>query len=117
METSREGIFKRGSELYEKVKGVHLRDLLKDAGRAEKLQATFDGILFDYSHEKLNDELLSYLVEEVYGKLKVHERVASMFRGEKINSTEKRAVLHTALRAPKDAKLIVDNVDVVAEVH
>jgi glucose-6-phosphate isomerase len=96
---------------------VHLRTLFaEDPGRGERLTAEGAGLYLDYSKQRVTDEtmrLLLALAEESG----LRERIDAMFRGEKINVSEDRAVLHVALRAPRDASILVDGVDVVPEVH
>ncbi|MBV9505209.1 MAG: glucose-6-phosphate isomerase, partial [Acidobacteriia bacterium] len=102
---------------YEKIRDVHLRKLFADdPQRGERLTATAAGVFLDYSKNRVTDEtmkLLAALAEE--SRLK--ERTEAMFRGEKINFTEQRAVLHTALRAPRGATVVTDGEDVVPKVH
>jgi glucose-6-phosphate isomerase len=102
---------------YEKIRGTHLRQLFKDdPGRGTRLTAEAEGIYLDYSKHRITDEtvkLLLLLAEESG----VKARLEAMFSGEKINITEKRAVLHVALRAPKGEKIVVDGEDVVPAVH
>jgi len=101
----------------ESLRGTHLRQLFADdPTRGERLNAEAAGIFLDYSKHRVTDEtlkLFSQLAEE--SGLRAH--IDSMFRGDKINITEDRAVLHTALRAPKDASIVVDGENVVPEVH
>ena len=96
---------------------VHLRTLFaEDPGRGERLTAEGAGLYLDYSKQRVSDEtmrLLLALAEESG----LRERIDAMFRGEKINVSEDRAVLHVALRAPRDASILVDGVDVVPQVH
>ncbi|HSZ40950.1 MAG TPA: glucose-6-phosphate isomerase [Trebonia sp.] len=102
---------------YTEISGLHLRDLFAgDPGRGERLTAEAAGIYLDYSKNRITDEtmrLLLALAEESG----VPERRDAMFRGEHINVSEDRAVLHVALRMPATDSLIVDGKDVVAEVH
>ena len=99
------------------IADVHLRDLFADdPGRADRMVAEAAGLYVDYSKHRLTDETLSLLVD-LANESGVRERVDAMFRGDHINVTEDRAVLHVALRMPRSAKLIVDGTDVVAEVH
>ncbi|MEU8818426.1 glucose-6-phosphate isomerase [Actinoplanes sp. NPDC048796] len=101
----------------EKFSAVHLRDLFgSDSKRAERFTATVADLTVDYSKNLVTDEVVSALLA-LAGKAKLTERIAAMFAGEHINVTEDRAVLHTALRLPRTAKLVVDGQDVVAEVH
>lgn len=101
----------------EKFSAVHLRDLFgSDPGRGERLTAQVAELTVDYSKNLVTDEVLTALLA-LAEKAKLRERTAAMFAGEHINVTEDRAVLHTALRLPRDAALTVDGQDVVAEVH
>ncbi len=103
-------------ENWKKISSTHLRNLLSDSARNEKLKLTFNDILFDYSHEKLDTETVK-LLGELAEEIKLKERFDEMFKGEKINNTENRSVLHRALRMDKSQSLIVDKVDVVKQVH
>ena len=102
---------------YQQVKGMHLRDLFAaDPKRGERFTAEAAGLFLDYSKNRITGEtikLLGQLAEESG----LRERRDATFRGEKINITENRAVLHVALRAPKDASILVDGQNVVPEVH
>jgi glucose-6-phosphate isomerase len=101
----------------EKVRHSHLRDLFAgDAGRGEKLSAQVADLYVDYSKHLVTDETLG-LLRALAEKAGLTERIAAMFAGEHINASEDRAVLHTALRLPRDATLVVDGQDVVADVH
>jgi glucose-6-phosphate isomerase len=102
---------------YAEISGTHLRDLFAaDPGRGERLTAEAVGIYLDYSKNRITDETLALLVE-LAEESGVAERRDAMFRGEHINVSENRAVLHTALRLPATATLVVDGQDVVADVH
>ncbi|MFM9197217.1 MAG: glucose-6-phosphate isomerase [Planctomycetia bacterium] len=97
--------------------GTHLRDLFAgDPGRGERLVIDACGLHADYSKQRISDETLRLLVglAEACG---LRRRIDAMFSGEKINSTERRAVLHVALRAPRGEKILVDGRDVVPDVH
>jgi glucose-6-phosphate isomerase len=101
----------------EKFSGVHLRDLFgADPRRGERLTAQVADLYVDYSKNLVTDEVLAALFA-LAERAHLRERIAAMFSGEHINSTEDRAVLHTALRLPRDATLVVDGQDVVADVH
>jgi glucose-6-phosphate isomerase len=101
----------------EKFSGVHLRDLFgSDPHRGERLTAQVADLYVDYSKNLVTDEVLAAL-HALAERAHLRERTAAMFAGEHINTTEDRAVLHTALRLPRDATLVVDGQDVVAEVH
>jgi glucose-6-phosphate isomerase len=87
-----------------------------DSGRGERLTASAGDLLLDYSKHRVTDETLRLLMD-VARAARVEERRDAMFRGEHINATENRAVLHVALRMPKDEPLTVDGQDVTADVH
>ena len=96
---------------------THLRDLFAaDSKRGERLTAEAEGVFLDYSKHRITDDTLK-LLGELAEQSGVTARRDAMFRGEKINITENRAVLHVALRAPKSESILVDGVDVVPEVH
>ena len=95
----------------------HLRELFaSDPDRASKFQLEAAGLFFDYSKNLITEKTIADLVS-LANSAGLRERIDAMFRGDKINITENRAVLHTALRAPRSASLKVDGVDVVPEVH
>jgi glucose-6-phosphate isomerase len=99
------------------MQGVHLRSLFADdPARGERMTAEAAGVYLDYSKNRINDETLKLLIE-LAERSGLRERIDAMFRGEKINVTEDRAVLHVALRAPKGASIIVDGKNVVPDVH
>jgi glucose-6-phosphate isomerase len=101
----------------EKIRNQHLRELFqKDPKRGTRLTVEAEGIYLDYSKHRITDETVKLLLE-LAEQSGLRERIDAMFSGEKINITEKRAVLHTALRAPKDAVIKVDGQNVVPEVH
>ncbi|MGB6727312.1 MAG: glucose-6-phosphate isomerase [Terracidiphilus sp.] len=101
----------------ETMRNVHLRTLFADdASRGEKFTTEAAGLFLDYSKNRITAETLKLLLEQA-AESGLAERIAAMFRGDKINITEKRAVLHTALRAPKDATILVDGENVVPGVH
>ncbi|HWQ12016.1 MAG TPA: glucose-6-phosphate isomerase [Roseiflexaceae bacterium] len=102
---------------YEQLRGAHLRELFaQDPGRGERLAAEAAGLFLDYSKHRVTDETLRLLVA-LAGECGLRARIEAMFSGEKINVTEQRAVLHLALRAPRDALIEVDGQNVVPEVH
>ena len=102
---------------FEQQKSVHLRELFaSDPGRAERFSAEAAGLLLDYSKHRITEQTLSLLLD-LAKSVGLRERIDAMFSGEKINATEGRAVLHTALRAPRGQKIVVDGKDVVPEVH
>ena len=95
----------------------HLREIFAaDTARGERLVLDAAGLHLDYSKNRVDDETMRLLVN-LARACGVAERTAAMFRGDVINTTEKRSVLHVALRKPKSDRLLVDGVDVVAEVH
>ena len=99
------------------VRGLHLRQLFADdPGRGERLAVEAAGIYLDYSKNRVTDETLALLLR-LAEESGLRERIDAMFRGDKINTTEGRAVLHVALRAPRGRSILVDGVDVVPEVH
>ena len=99
------------------MQGVHLRKLFADdPGRGERMTVEAAGILLDYSKNRMDDETLRLLVA-LAEQSGLREKIDAMFRGDKINVTEDRAVLHVALRAPKGASIVVDGRNVVPEVH
>jgi glucose-6-phosphate isomerase len=102
---------------YEAVRNRHLRELFaEDPQRAEKFSLDAVGVLLDYSKNRITDETLRLLLD-LADQSGIRERIDAMFRGDKINVTENRAVLHVALRAPRDAVIYVDGKNVVPEVH
>ena len=104
-------------EHYEAIRDVHLRELfVDDPTRGERLTAEGAGLYLDYSKNRITDETVSLLVE-LAEQSRLRERIDAMFAGERINVSEDRSVLHVALRMPAGASLVVDGVDVVAQVH
>ncbi|HUW00093.1 MAG TPA: glucose-6-phosphate isomerase [Gallionella sp.] len=100
-----------------KVRELHLRKLFTDdPARGERMTVEAVGIYFDYSKHRITDETLRLLLQ-LAEESGLRSRIDAMFRGEKINVTEKRAVLHVALRTPKGQSIFVDGVDVVPRVH
>ena len=102
---------------HAELAGQHLRELFAaDPGRGERLTAEAAGLYLDYSKNRVTDETMRLLVE-LASESGVAERRDAMFRGEHINVSEDRAVLHVALRMPRTASLVVDGADVVRQVH
>jgi glucose-6-phosphate isomerase len=102
---------------YEKTKKLHLRQLFAaDPGRGVRMTAEATGLFLDYSKNRITDETLELLFE-LAKESGLPAAIDAMFRGDKINLTENRAVLHVALRAPKGASINVDGKNVVPEVH
>jgi glucose-6-phosphate isomerase len=102
---------------YEKVRTLHLRDLFAgDPTRGERMTAEDVGLFLDYSKNRITADTLRLLIE-LADESGLRSRIDAMFRGDKINITETRAVLHVALRAPKYASIVVDGQNVVPQVH
>jgi glucose-6-phosphate isomerase len=102
---------------YEKLKGRHLRELFaEDSARGERFALEAAGIYFDYSKNRVTDETLTLLCR-LARECGLEEHIAAMFRGDKINVSENRAVLHVALRAPRGASIMHDGRNVVPDVH
>jgi glucose-6-phosphate isomerase len=100
-----------------KVQALHLRDLFaEDPKRGERMAVEAAGIYFDYSKNRVTDETIELLLQ-LAEQSGLRARIDAMFRGEKINVSEQRAVLHVALRAPKGASIVVDGENVVPHVH
>jgi len=102
---------------HTRVKELHLRQLFgEDPHRGERMTAEAAGLFLDYSKNRITDETLKLLIQ-LAEESGLRGRIEAMFRGDKINITENRAVLHVALRAPKGATIVVDGTNVVPEVH
>jgi len=102
---------------HQKIKRAKLRQLFaKDRERGEKLVVEAAGVYFDYSKNRITDETLGLLLQ-LAQESGLRDRIDAMFRGDKINTSEKRAVLHVALRAPRGATILHDGQNVVPEVH
>jgi len=102
---------------YSNIRNLHLRKLFADdPQRGERLTAEAAGLYLDYSKNRITDGTLALLCE-LAEEAGLRPRIDAMFQGEKINSTENRAVLHVALRAPRGVSILVDGKDVVPEVH
>jgi len=102
---------------FNELKGKHLRELFaQDPARAKKLSLTFEGTLYDFSKNRITEETLAILTN-LAEEMDLQQAIESMFSGEKINATENRAVLHTALRNFTDQALEVDGQDVLHEVR
>src|SRR3981081_2254456 len=101
---------------YHQIQGKHLKQLfVADQRGGERFTVEAGGIFLDYSKNRITDETLKLLIQ-LAGESGLRERIDAMFRGEKINITENRAVLHVALRAPRDASIVVDGENVVPQV-
>jgi glucose-6-phosphate isomerase len=102
---------------HEQIGSAKLRELFADdPTRGKRLTVEAEGLFLDYSKNRVTDETLKLLLE-LAREAGLEARIEAMFRGDKINVTEKRAVLHVALRAPKGSSILVDGQDVVPEVH
>lgn len=102
---------------HKTIKKTHLRELFAaDGKRAERFTVEAAGLFLDYSKNRISNRTIDLLVQ-LANQAGLRNRIDAMFRGEKINTTEQRAVLHVALRAPRDSSLIVDGRDVVPDVH
>ncbi|GAA4438507.1 glucose-6-phosphate isomerase [Bremerella cremea] len=105
------------TEHYQAIRDVHMRTLFaKDPERGERMTAEGADLFLDYSKNRVNEETIKLLLE-LAEESGLRERIDAMFRGDKINITEDRAVLHVALRAPKGATIDVDGENVVPDVH
>jgi len=105
------------SHHYQNLRHAHLRTLFaEDPARGERLTAEAAGIFLDYSKNRVTDETIALLVA-LAEEAGLRSRIEAMFRGDKINVTEDRAVLHVALRAPRGASILVDGQNVVPHVH
>ena len=102
---------------HQSVRELHLRKLFADdPKRGERMTAEAVGLYLDYSKNRITDETLKLLLQ-LADESGLRGRIDAMFRGEKINVTENRAVLHVALRAPRGASIVVDGENVVPQVH
>jgi len=102
---------------YSNVRELHIRKLFaEDPNRGERMKAEAIGIYFDYSKHRITDETIKLLLQ-LAEESDLRSRIDAMFRGEKINVTEKRAVLHVALRTPQGQSIFVDGEDVMPQVH
>ncbi len=102
---------------FKKLQEHHMRDLFaQDPKRGSRFTAEALGLYFDYSKNRITDETITLLIQ-LADEAHLRDRIEAMFRGDKINVTEKRAVLHVALRAPRGASIVVDGENVVPKVH
>ena len=105
------------SEHYQQIKTLHLRNLFKeDPHRGERFACEAEGVYLDYSKNRITDRTIQLLIT-LAETARLAEQIDAMFRGDKINTTERRAALHVALRSPTGSSLLVDGQDVVPEVH
>ena len=109
--------WKKLQDHYSKINTVHMKDwFAKDKERANKFTIKWDDFYVDFSKNRITEDTISYLLE-LAKEVKLKEAITSQFSGEQINQTEARAVLHTALRAPKTANFKVDGVNVMPEIY
>lgn len=108
--------WKRLEEHKNEIENSHLRELLADEKRSDAMFAEHDGVYLDYSRQRANRKTLK-LLQDLAKRQKLSDKIHAMLSGEKINFTEDRAVLHTALRAERSEKVFVDGVNVIEEVH
>ena len=102
---------------FEAVKDAHMKTwFAENPGRADEFTIQWEDFYVDFSKNRINSETM-LLLKELADELKLKDAISKYFEGDIINQTEGRAVLHTALRAPKDAKVLVDNVNVIPEIH
>src|SRR5215472_7449629 len=115
--TSKQAVWRALEGHQRAMRDRHLRTLFADdPARSERMTAEADGVFLDYSKNRVDDETLRLLIE-LAEQSELRARIEAMFRGEKINITENRAVLHVALRAPRGSSIVVDGNNVVPEVH
>src|SRR5262250_823551 len=116
-QASKQSAWKALTAHYKTVSKLHLRQLFADdPKRGQRMAMEAVGLYLDYSKNRITDDTLTLLLQ-LATESGLRARVDAMFRGEKINTTEKRAVLHVALRAPKNESILVDGKNVVPEVH
>ncbi|HTX38276.1 MAG TPA: glucose-6-phosphate isomerase [Bryobacteraceae bacterium] len=114
---TKRGAWKKLQTHYKKIGDVHLRKLFTDdPQRGERMTVEAEGLFLDYSKNRVTDETVQLLIK-LAEESGLRPKIDAMFRGDKINVTEKRAVLHVALRAPRDASIVVDGENVVPQVH
>ncbi|HEY4858461.1 MAG TPA: glucose-6-phosphate isomerase, partial [Xanthobacteraceae bacterium] len=115
--TGKRAVWRALEDHQRAMKARHLRTLFADdPARGERMTAEAAGVFLDYSKNRIDDETLRLLIE-LAEQSGLRARIDAMFRGDKINVTEDRAVLHVALRAPRGASILVDGKNVVPEVH
>jgi hypothetical protein len=108
--------WQRLEEHSQEIESTHLRELLQDEDRCDKMYAEHDGVYLDYSRQRATLQTLD-LLQDLAKRQKLEESIQAMISGEKINFTENRAVLHTALRADRSEEVMVDGQNVIDEVH
>src|SRR5215475_4937274 len=114
---TRQSAWKALATHYKEMGDWHLRDLFADdPQRGQRLTVEAAGVYLDYSKNRVTDETVRLLVK-LAEECNLRSRIDAMFRGDKINITENRAVLHVALRAPRKTTIVVDGENVVLHVH
>ena len=108
--------FKQLAQHYTQIKGEHLQDLFRDSGRFDRFSIKFNDILLDYSKNRITDET-HHLLIELAKECRLEEAIEAMFSGEKINETEGRAVLHSALRNPDNIGFLLEGKDILPDIH
>jgi glucose-6-phosphate isomerase len=104
-------------EHYRKIRSTHLRSLFADdPKRGDRMSVEDAGLFLDYSKNRITDETIR-LFSNLAAECKLSQKIEAMFLGQKINATENRAALHIALRSPRGRRVLLDNADVVSEVH
>ena len=116
MSIAKSATWKALKEHAKDMQKEHLREMMLDEKRCSSMLAEFDNIVLDYSRQLANAETVKLLFDLGH-EAKIFEKVQAMYSGEKINTSENRAVLHVALRAPTDAEICVDGKDVIPDVH
>ena len=101
---------------HEELKNLHLRDLFTDKNRINDFSYKACDLFFDFSKNRISNKTIKLLVD-LAKSMDLKNQINDMFSGEKINRTEKRSVLHTALRSPEEKKIFLDEVDVSEDVH
>src|SRR6478672_766880 len=115
--TGKHAVWRALEDHQRAIEARHLRSLFADdPARGERMTAEAAGVFLDYSKNRIDDETIRLLVE-LAEQSGLRARIDAMFRGDKINVTEGRAVLHVALRAPRGASILVDGKNVVPDVH
>ena len=109
--------WKKLQTLFEETKNVHMRELFEaNSQRADQYSINWNGLNFDYSKNRIDKQVMDALFQ-LAQECEVYKAIESMFSGEKINATENRAVLHTALRRPVSDSLVLDGKDIIPEIH
>lgn len=109
--------WKKLEEHFEQVKNTEMKDLFNtDPGRQHKFSVFFEDIMFDYSKNRITNKTLKLLLE-LANEVNLKQWISSMVNGEKINATENRRVLHTALRSPKDKPILIEGNNIAIDIH